>query len=195
MPPPPHPIRFWLLFNKYIPSDIIKFFSVNVILARARVCEASCFLKWIENARPFLRSNLNQKCQLWWFILYLISELIGYLYFKLVVEWRNFSMQTSLKMIFLHFGLTLRNFLYLKYWNFEIIKWDKFTWDGKQAIFLTSTKSYEVGRKQGKIGLCKAKKRPTLRGKLCRGGFWFSTSGSPTCPKFLTHKEVVRTNF
>ena len=40
-------------------------------------------------------------------------------------------------------------------------------WDGKQVIYLVDTKSYEVGRKQGKIGLSKVKKCPALGGKLC----------------------------
>ena len=42
-------------------------------------------------------------------------------------------------------------------------------WDGKQVIYLVDTKSYEVGRKQAKIGICKVKKCPTLRGKPCSG--------------------------
>ena len=42
-------------------------------------------------------------------------------------------------------------------------------WDGKQVIYLVDTQSYEVGRKQAKIGFCKVKKCPTLRGKLCSG--------------------------
>ena len=49
----------------------------------------------------------------------------------------------------------------------SLSRWDNLIWDGKQVIYLVDTKSYEVGRKQAKIGLCKVKKCPTLRGKLC----------------------------
>ena len=75
-------------------------------------------------------------------------------------------------------------------WNLEFkTLGDKIcTWDGKHVIYLTYTKSYEVGHKQSKIGLSSSKKRPALGRKLCSVGFavWFPLSknmiGAPKPP-------------